>query len=77
MSTDGLNETTIRKYIREQEKQNMLEDKPTAKEYDDPFKGSRSSVHYDLNIVKASVFSALAFLCPFRASSSHPFHGWS
>ena len=77
MSTDGLNEATIRKYIREQEKQDMLEDKLTTKEYDDPFKGSRQSVHYGLNIVKASVFSALAFLCPFRASSSHPFHGWS
>ena len=77
MSTDGLNEATIRKYMREQEKRDMLEDKPTAKEYDGPFKGSRSSVHYGLNIVKASVFSALAFLCPFRASSSRPFHGWS
>ena len=28
-------------YIREQEKQDMLEDKLTTKEYDDPFKGSR------------------------------------
>ena len=41
MSTVGLNEATIRKYIREQEKQDMLEGKPTAKEYDRPFKGSR------------------------------------
>ena len=65
VSTDGLNEATIRKYIREQEKQDMLEDKLTAKEYDDPFKGNRQSVHYGLNIVKASVFSTLAFLMPF------------
>ena len=37
----GLDEATIKKYIREQEKQDMLEDKLTTKEYDDPFKGSR------------------------------------
>ena len=41
MSTVELNEETIRKYIREQEKQDMLEGKLTTKEYDDPFKGSR------------------------------------
>ena len=39
--TVGLNEATIKKYIREQEKLDMLEDKLTTKEYDDPFKGSR------------------------------------
>ena len=39
-STVGLNEATIKKYIREQEKQDMLEDKLTTKEYDDPFKGA-------------------------------------
>ena len=41
VSTVGLNEATIKKYIREQEKQDMLEDKLTTKEYNDPFKGSR------------------------------------
>ena len=40
VSTVGLNEATIKKYIREQEKQDMLEDKLTTKEYDDPFKSS-------------------------------------
>ena len=44
------------KYIREQEKQDMPEDKWTAKEYDNPFKGSRQSVYYGLNEGKASVF---------------------
>ena len=39
VSTVGLNEATIAKYIREQEKQDMLEDKLTTKEYQDPFKG--------------------------------------
>ena len=39
VSTVGLNEATIAKYIREQEKQDMLEDKLTTKEYEDPFKG--------------------------------------
>ena len=41
VSTVGLNEATIKKYIREQEKQNMLEDKMTTKEYDNPFGGNR------------------------------------
>ena len=39
VSTVGLNEATIAKYIREQEKQDMLEDRLTTKEYEDPFKG--------------------------------------
>ena len=39
VSTVGLNEPTIRKYIREQEKEDMLEDKLHTKEYEDPFKG--------------------------------------
>ena len=40
VSTVGLNEATIKKYIREQEMQDMLEDKLTTIEYDDPFKGA-------------------------------------
>ena len=39
VSTVGFNEATVAKYIREQEKQDMLEDKLTTKEYDNPFKG--------------------------------------
>ena len=35
-----LSSRKIKKYIREQEKQDMLEDKLTTKEYDDPFKGA-------------------------------------
>jgi putative transposase len=38
-STVGLNEATIAKYIREQEKQDQIEDKLSTKEYNDPFKG--------------------------------------
>ena len=33
------NEATIRKYIREQEKEDILEDKLTKREYTNPFKG--------------------------------------
>ncbi len=40
-STVGLNTATILKYIREQEKQDQIEDKLNTKEYEDPFKGSR------------------------------------
>jgi putative transposase len=41
VSTVGLNTSTIQKYIREQEKQDQIEDKLSAKEYTDPFKGSK------------------------------------
>ena len=41
VSTVGLNEATIAKYIREQEKQDQIEDSLSKKEYVDPFKGSK------------------------------------
>ena len=41
VSTVGLNEATIRKYIRDQEKQDQIKDKLSLKEYEDPFKGSK------------------------------------
>ena len=37
MSTVGLNEETVRKYIREQEKDDIAKDKLSVKEYEDPF----------------------------------------
>ncbi len=39
MSTVGLNEATIRKYIQEQESHDIAMDKLSVKEYEDPFKG--------------------------------------
>lgn len=39
VSTVGLNKNTIKKYIREQETEDMLLDKRIVKEYSDPFKG--------------------------------------
>ena len=41
MSTVGLNEATIKKYIEEQEKRDIALDKLSVKEYEDPFKGSK------------------------------------
>ena len=41
VSTVGLNEATIRKYIEDQEKQDIALDKLSVKEYEDPFKGSK------------------------------------
>ncbi len=41
MSTVGLNEATMNKYIREQDKQDILKDKLSVKEYEDPFKGGK------------------------------------
>ena len=39
VSTVGLNEATIRKYIQEQEAHDIAMDKLSVKEYEDPFKG--------------------------------------
>lgn len=41
VSTLGLNEATIKKYIQEQEKHDIALDKLSIKEYEDPFKGSK------------------------------------
>ena len=38
MSAQSLNEATVRKYVREQEKHDMAVDKLSVKEYEDPFK---------------------------------------
>ena len=39
VSTVGLNEATIKKYIQDQEKADIMQDKLSVKEYEDPFKG--------------------------------------
>jgi len=41
VSTVGLNEATIRKYIEEQEKADIALDKLSVKEYEDPFRGGK------------------------------------
>jgi putative transposase len=40
VSTVGLNEARIAKYVREQETQDQMMDKISTKEYEDPFRGS-------------------------------------
>ena len=37
VSTVGLNDATVRKYIRDQERADILQDKMSVKEYEDPF----------------------------------------
>ena len=37
VSTVGLNDATIKKYIRDQERADILKDKMSVKEYEDPF----------------------------------------
>ena len=39
VSTVGINDATVAKYIREQEKTDQIETRLTTKEYQDPFKG--------------------------------------
>lgn len=41
VSTVGLNEATIKKYIEEQEKHDIALDRLSVKEFEDPFKGSK------------------------------------
>ena len=41
VSTVGLNEATVKKYIRKQELHDQMKDKLSVKEYEDPFKGSK------------------------------------
>ena len=41
VSTVGLNESTIKKYIAEQDKRDIALDKLSVKEYEDPFKGGK------------------------------------
>ena len=41
VSTVGLNEAVIKKYIQDQEKYDIAMDKLSVKEYEDPFKSSR------------------------------------
>ena len=38
VSTVGLNDATIKKYIRDQERADILKDKMSVKEYEDPFR---------------------------------------
>lgn len=40
VSTVGINTATVQKYIREQEKQDQIEDSLSRKEYENPFVGS-------------------------------------
>lgn len=39
VSTVGLNEVTIKKYTQDQEKYDIMQDKLSVKEYEDPFRG--------------------------------------
>ena len=42
VSTVGINEATIKKYIQDQEKYDIAMDKLSVREYEDPFKGGKS-----------------------------------
>jgi transposase, IS200 family len=38
VSTVGLNDATVRKYIQDQERSDILQDRMSVKEYEDPFR---------------------------------------
>jgi putative transposase len=50
----GLNEATIAKYVREQEKQDQMMDRISTKEAEDPFRGSQVIGASGLNEEKAA-----------------------
>ena len=58
VSTVGLNEATIKKYIQDQEKYDIMQDKLSVKEYEDPFKGKveviRKPIHGHKQRVKCN-----------------------
>ena len=45
VSTVGLNEATIKKYIQDQENYDIMQDKLSVKEYEHPFKGTESKLY--------------------------------
>ena len=49
VSTVGLNEATIKKYIQEQEKADIAMDKLSVKEYEDPFRAYSPSANHPLD----------------------------
>ena len=66
VSTVGLNEATIRKYIQEQESHDIAMDKLSVKEYEDPFKGGDESRAIWLERSEASVFRRWLVTAPYR-----------
>lgn len=73
VSTVGLNEATIKKYIEEQDKQDIAQDKLSVKEYEDPFRGERKRQRRNgLNKVKASVLRRWPVLKAYSLRSNHP-----
>ena len=89
VSTVGLNEATIKKYIQEQENHDIALDKLSVKEYEDPFgdRGKKypslfkrqvtSQEQKGLNKVKASVFRRWLVIWAYSPGTNHPFDGWS
>ena len=87
VSTVGLNEATIKKYIQEQESHDIAMDKLSVKEYEDPFKGSKQykrpfkgcdeSRALGLEQSESQRLQTLAGNCPLQGRANHPFDGWS
>ena len=64
VSTVGLNEATIKKYIQEQESHDIAMDKLSVKEYEDPFKGCDESRALRLEQSESQRLYTLAGNCP-------------
>jgi len=49
VSTVGLNDATVKKYIRDQERADIMKDKMSVKEYEDPFGAKPGKDYYPAN----------------------------
>ena len=84
LSTVELDETAIKKYIKEQEKHDMALDKLSVREYEDPFKDSKAYA-YPLRGGKSDKGNGLEHSESQRLETltgivgllaDHPFEGW-
>ncbi len=86
VSTVGLNEATIAKYIREQEQADIALDRPSVKEYENPFKKwpgtarltgtPRVKQPSGLNEAKPRDLSPWPALQGYTLRANHPLCGW-
>lgn len=72
VSTVGLNEATIRKYIEDQEKHDIALDKLSVREYEDPFKGGERGKGNRLEQSESQRLEALAGSMGLQPQSKPP-----
>ena len=72
VSTVGRNEATIKKYIQDQERHDIMRDKLTSREYQDPFKGVCRQQGHWANSVESQRLQSAAGNEPLRGQGKPP-----